>query len=337
MGGESACAGGGGGVGELRHVDNDTVQALRSKLLDNTLPLAARYRALYALRSSDGSSAVQALKTAMDPKAVPSALLRHDVAFCLGQRRDAAAIATLVEVLGDSAEHPMVRHEAGEALGAICTEPCLEPLRAHLEDPCQEVAETCQLAVQRVEYFAERNGQAGADAATDPSPYASVDPTPAAPSSVPVDELRRMLLDEKEKMFERYRALFALRNRGGKEACQALADAFGSSSALLKHEIAYVLGQMLDSSTTTVLVKVLQDHNEAAMVRHEAAEALGAIAEPWTYKMLKEYSQDSDPIVADSCIVALDMLAHEESGTFEYADTGADTSIEHGREVQVAH
>jgi hypothetical protein len=31
-----------------------------------------------------------------------------------------------------------------------------------------------------------------------------------------------------------------------------------------------------------------------------------------------QYAKDSDPIVADSCIVALDMLDHELSGNFEY-------------------
>lgn len=47
-----------------------------------------------------------------------------------------------------------VRHEAGEALGAIGTEECLAPLREHVADPCQEVAHTCQLALQRIEHFA---------------------------------------------------------------------------------------------------------------------------------------------------------------------------------------
>ena len=31
-----------------------------------------------------------------------------------------------------------------------------------------------------------------------------------------------------------------------------------------------------------------------------------------------QYTKDSEPIVADSCIVALDMLDHELSGNFEY-------------------
>jgi deoxyhypusine monooxygenase len=36
-----------------------------------------------------------------------SALFRHDVAFCLGQRQDDAALAALARKLHDQAEHPM--------------------------------------------------------------------------------------------------------------------------------------------------------------------------------------------------------------------------------------
>jgi HEAT repeat protein len=69
-------------------------------------------------------------------------------------------------------------------------------------------------------------------------------------------------------------------------------------------------------------VSTLQDNGEHAMVRHEAAEALGAIADDSCIKLLKDYSACEEPIVADSCIVALDMIAHERSGAFEYADLG---------------
>lgn len=214
-----------------------------------------------------------------------------------------------------------MRHEAGEALGAIGSEISLEPLRDHLNDECLEVAQTCQLALQRIEHFAattkaaEANGEA-------PSPYLSVDPTPPAPASTPTPELRSCLLDDEQRIFDRYRALFALRNRGGSDAVDALSASFSSRSALLKHEVAYVLGQVQDSNTVSQLQVVLEDAGENPMVRHEAAEALGSIAAPECIALLKQYSEDPDPIVADSCVVALDMLEHEQNGGFEYADVG---------------
>lgn len=57
------------------------------------------------------------------------------------------------------------------------------------------------------------------------------------------------------------------------------------------------------------------------MVRHEAAEALGSVADTASIALLRQFAQDPEPIVAHSCVVALDMLQHEASGAFEYADT----------------
>jgi len=179
-----------------------------------------------------------------------------------------------------------VRHEAGEALGAIGTEECLKPLRTHVEDDCSEVAETCQLALQRIEWYCAAGAIAPPDAQ---SPYLSVDPTPPAPASVPTSDLRECLLNESSRIFDRYRAMFALRNRGGEEAIEALTTSFKvCKSALLKHEVAYVLGQMQDAGAVQKLQLVLKDAAENSMVRHEAAEALGSIASPACLDLLHE-------------------------------------------------
>ena len=52
--------------------------------------------------------------------------------------------------------------------------------------------------------------------------------------------LREVLLDEEKGMYERYAALFALRNNGGEEAVSAIIDSLGAKSALLKHEVCKV-------------------------------------------------------------------------------------------------
>lgn len=54
-------------------------------------------------------------------------------------------------------------------------------------------------------------------------PYSSVDPAPPAPEE-DVGKLREDLLDESLPLFERYRAMFALRNLGEEPAVLALAD-----------------------------------------------------------------------------------------------------------------
>ena len=52
-----------------------------------------------------------------------------------------------------------------------------------------------------------------------------------------LNKIREVLLDEEKGMYERYAALFALRNDGGKEAVAAIIDSLSSKSALLRHEV----------------------------------------------------------------------------------------------------
>ena len=59
---------------------------------------------------------------------------------------------------------------------------------------------------------------------------------------------------------------------------QALSSALEDrSSALFRHEVAYVLGQLAHAAAVPALVRTLRRTEESAMVRHECAEALGAI------------------------------------------------------------
>lgn len=162
-------------------VDADIAAALRHKLVQPATTLSQKYRVLFSLRNIPGPAAGEAivegtgLKCSLQtPRSQlkqgqllcaglkdASALFRHEVAYCLGQRQDPAAIETLKTVLADSHEHSMyvticwcpavqssfikkqyvcrVRHEAGEALGAIGTATCLKELQQYVQDPCIEV------------------------------------------------------------------------------------------------------------------------------------------------------------------------------------------------------
>ncbi|DAC70692.1 MAG: HEAT repeat domain-containing protein [Candidatus Poseidoniales archaeon] len=151
------------------------------------------------------------------------------------------------------------------------------------------------------------------------SEFDSVDPAPPSEDSK-VTTLRNTICDEDEKMFQRMRALFALRNIGGKDSVEALAAAFSSKSALLKHEIAYVMGQMQDSHAVPHLIDRLADADEDVMVRHEAAEALGAIGDRTALSVLEEYVDDDEVVVAESCEVALDLLEWVASKRLDYSE-----------------
>ena len=153
----------------------------------------------------------------------------------------------------------------------------------------------------------------------DVSEFGSVDPAPASDGLV-VGKLRASLCYEDERMFHRMRSLFALRNIGGKDSVDALAAAFDSSSALLKHEIAYVLGQMQDDHAVPHLISRLEDLEEDVMVRHEAAEALGAIGNRVAMSTLEKFAEDDEIVVAESCEVAIDLMNWVSSDKLDYSD-----------------
>ncbi|NXJ05784.1 DOHH hydroxylase, partial [Odontophorus gujanensis] len=291
-------------------VTEEEVTAVGRTLLDAAQPLPVRFRALFTLRNLGGPAAIECIVRAF---ADSSALLKHELAFCLGQMRDRAAIPALLGVLRDSQQEPMVRHEAGEALGAIGDPEVLDVLRHYSEDPVVEVAETCQLAVRRLEWLQEHGEEPGT------SPYHSVDPAPPA-EETDVATLREALLDESRPLFDRYRAMFALRNLGGRAAVLALADGLRAGSALFRHEIGYVLGQMQDEACVPQLTATLGSRTENPMVRHECAEALGSIARPSCLDTLRAFAHDEERVVRESCEVALDMYEYENSPQFQYAD-----------------
>nr|NVI76142.1 nero [Cucujiformia] len=187
--------------------------------------------------------------------------------YCFGQMQDEEAIKILVSVLEDEKQEAMVRHEAAEALGAIGSDKTLPFLLKYKNDKILEVAETCELAIERINWF---NKCLHEKEKLSQNPYKSVDPAPPALTN-DVNELKNILLDENESLFERYRAMFSLRNLNTKESVEVLGTALKHGSALFKHEIAFVLGQIQNTAGIPYLIKSLEDVNENEMVSHECA------------------------------------------------------------------
>ena len=291
---------------------DDQIKAIGRVLNDQSRPLKERFRALFTLRNIGGNIALDSIKQCFKD---PSALLKHELAYCLGQMQDHAAIPTLVSVLRDTSQEPMVRHEAGEALGALAAPNVRAILEEFSNDPVIEVAETCTLALDRLSWL-EKNNEDGRSK----NPYSSVDPTPPS-EETDVSKLKHILLDEKETLFNRYRAMFALRNMRSTEAVLALTAGLKAGSALFKHEVAFVLGQLQDQISVSALLESLADKSENEMVRHECAEALGAIATEECNQGLEQHLHDEKRVVSESCVIALDMCEYENSPEFQYANT----------------
>jgi len=232
----------------------------------------------------------------------------------------------LESVLVDGSDCSMVRHECAEALGGIGASRSIPILQqtmlAAVDVP--ELAETCDISIQ----FMNWNHQGGHASDSNPikeqpiqcacmdSSWYTHDPAPPHPSHAHLTTqqlVQDVLCNPSLPLFERYRAMFSLRNRGGKEAVVGLGQALlheNSTSALFRHEIAFVLGQLAHPASLEYLEACLRKGAgaEHAMVRHEAAESLGSIEDRWeeVEQILKEFAQDEDVVVAESCVVALD-------------------------------
>lgn len=293
-------------------VDLTQIQTIGRVLNDAQRPLKERFRALFTLKNLGGA---EAIKEISDCFADDSALLKHELAYCLGQMQDPSAIPCLVDVLKNVNQEPMVRHEAGEALGAIGHTDVIPILEEYVKDPVIEVAETCEIALDRLRWL---QSKAEADLRDD-NPYASVDPSPPA-ATKDINELINVLLDEEARLYERYRAMFSLRNLRTEDSINAIGKGLKCKSALFRHEIAFVLGQLQHECSIDVLVENLRDNTENEMVRHECAEALGAIATDECIRVLNEYLSDEKQVVKESCVVALDMCEYENSPEFQYAN-----------------
>ena len=276
-------------------------------------PLHERFRAIFTLKSIGTDEAVKILGEGF---ADSSTLLKHEIAYVLGQTKNQSAIPILLSVLNDLTQDPMVRHEAGEALGAIGNRDTLAELQAGY----QVVRETCELAIAKINLETGNPTEIPNQVHKGEISFESIDPAPPKSQLRSVEQLKQQLLDSSLPLFDRYRAMFSLRNKATTEAVLALCDGFKDSSALFRHEIAYVLGQLQNEASVPALQQVLEDLDELDMVRYECAEAIGSIATPECFPILEKFVNDKHRAVSESCIVALDIFKYENSDQFQYAD-----------------
>lgn len=283
-----------------------TIASWRTCLLDLSQPISTRTRAAFYLRTQGSSHArnciIEALKVRAD-----TPLMRHELAYILGQMQQPEACEALAAILSDETDDLLVRHESGEALGAIGDPKYIDVLIKFSGHDRPEIAETCQIAVDLFRWRGENK------IATDKNHnFLSVDPAPAAPL-LSVLELEHDLMDTSKSLFHRYRAMFALRNINSDDSALALTRGLKDGSALFRHEIAYVLGQMEREVTINALAEVLCDASEHRMVRHECAESLGAIGTESVTELLSKFRVDEESVVGESCVVALDAMEYWKS------------------------
>ncbi|KAM7538668.1 hypothetical protein Aperf_G00000048016 [Anoplocephala perfoliata] len=325
-------------------VSEEALRTWGSELRDSKVSLVERTHAMWGLRCAHKASAtplmVAFLTEVHPPEPASNAFLQHETAYSLGQSGDTSAVADLEKALRDSHHEPIVRHEAAEALAALASAPGANI--AHIKEVLTEfrninidaIAETCEVGLGRVEWIESGKNKVAdpaAELARSKFPNIHVDPAPAFEPTAghSIAELRRIILSPSEPLFSRYQALYSLRNAAvatsppPSEVVDALcAGVAAPGSALLRHQVAFILGELSIPCTGDALIARLQDAKEAAWVRHESALGLGKVlraaeAEEKEGKQAQRVRdalvagcKDPEPVVRDSCIVALDVPAY---------------------------
>ncbi|KTW26122.1 hypothetical protein T552_03016 [Pneumocystis carinii B80] len=290
----------------------DEIFKLRNVLLNKSQEssLPARFEALFSLKIH-GKSDKKAIDALAEGFCDDSELLKHEIAYVLGQTQNKKAIIPLEKILRSESQETIVRHEAAEALGALNSQESLPLLKFLKEnDPSEIIRQTCDLAIQRIEW--ENSNESKTEKLL-PNIFDSIDPAPPLPEDPGIgieNEVKKLsseLINQELPLFYRYRVMFRLRNIGTDTAIDALAQGFKDPSALFRHEIAYVFGQLCSLHSIPYLTNVLCNQMEEAMVRHEAAEALGSIGIPDVRSLLNKFVHDKERIVRESCIIAVEM------------------------------
>jgi len=302
--------------------DDNNWEAIVQTLQQPSASIEDKYRMLFCSRQTAPSKSVliEALVQAL--AAEQSVLMRHEIAYIMGQVGDESAVPALVRMLDDEDEDEVTRHEAAEGLAAIDSEGSLPHFQRYASsESLPLLAQTCELAIEAT----SKRGMSGVvpvcmcqryeKVTTERSvEYQSVDPAKGIEGATITDipALGLQLLDESAPLYTRYQAMFTLRNLGGPGAIKQLADGLrrDRSSPCFRHEVAFVLGQMEEEDATEALLEALAQTDEHPVVRHEAAIALGSICSEVGEIALQQFKDDDEPMVAESCRVALSTIAY---------------------------
>jgi deoxyhypusine monooxygenase len=217
-----------------------SLEQIKECLLNENNPVAQRNHASFLLRTMGTLEAAEVIGEGLKNRN-NSQLLRHEFAYILGQMQHKELCPLLSEILIDESEDTLVRHESAEALGALGDVQYLDILRQFSSHPIIDIAETCKIAVDLINW---KITSAEAKIAAGSSAYLSVDPAPSFEKAVSIAELEKDLLDTEKSLFHRYRVMFTLRNINSDESAMALVKGFTDSSG--KNDVgSYVVSKIM--------------------------------------------------------------------------------------------
>jgi len=260
-----------------------------------TSSISFKMRNLFYLRSLESPEGSLCVQKCLGNESV---LQDHEVAYILGQMKQPNSVDFLLALAGSDA-NVIVRHEAIEALRNFEDTALIPKLEKFIDDENAIISESAILALQKL-----REGDKNAKQI---SRYGSRDP--AFPFRG--DFETAIDLFTSGNIVEKYRAIFHFRDLNSKEAVDILARGFRDPSDLLRHEVAFVLGQMENEHAVDALIDVLDNSEEKDIARHEAAEALGNIGTGRCIKCLEKYLDSDIQILRESAHVGLEISSFD--------------------------
>ncbi|MBI4154502.1 HEAT repeat domain-containing protein [Candidatus Woesearchaeota archaeon] len=116
-------------------------------LLDLSETEEARIQAAFKLENRFDKVAIEAFKKAI--KTEPSPIVRHEIAFSMGETGSKELVNPLIEAM-ENDPHIFVRHEATLALGTLGKKEAVPHLKKILKCGIPEIEESAKIALQRI-------------------------------------------------------------------------------------------------------------------------------------------------------------------------------------------
>ncbi|CAD8127484.1 unnamed protein product [Paramecium sonneborni] len=273
------------------------------------------YSAIFELRTINNMEAIQLLKQGfnyLNKVENKSCLLLHEIAYALGQADlslESQITQFLIDVIKDETQYDVVRHEAAEALANINQKEALEIFeqysKKNVNDNLNILQDTCIIGLEKAKTIQELGflyGKMYLGTREPAAPFQELDRNPV-----------EYILDDNTTLFNKYRALYYLRNNANKYFDQIdqllISNKLG---ALFKHEICFVIGQVGEAPKQIheALINMIKDENQPAIARHEAIAAFQTVNsnKEITLQILNQYSKSQDQIVRETALVSLKMI-----------------------------
>lgn len=293
----------------------ETIENCINIIRNSNSSLLEKYNAIFGLRNFNNEEAAIALCNAA-PFVCDSELLQHEIYYAVGQMGIEATIDSLISVLNDLKCSEVVRHEAGEALGNFphLKEKLLPVLNEHLNSDSELVSTTAKIAVEKLKIYKDNSNNynkylKGTLEPAEPFSQKQYDEFLSS-SGLKEEHVYEWILKPTLPEYTKYQVVYYYRDHFSEKTLKLYIlllskDNTKNTTALLRHEINFIMGQLAEKGQTEemrkALIETIQNENEHSAVRHEAVLAYSAVF--GNDEIIKAQLSSSEPLVRESACI----------------------------------